>query len=129
MFIFRHGSRRTNQLAPRQFAGIKRTYAARIDLPFTPPPVPVIESCPVPTCQCQEAPTGLDIEREHNLNGSMASYAEQVLVCTGRIDWKSRIEEEDEALLVKQLKSFLGRGGKYSDVRVYFLNAGTREAG
>ena len=62
-------------------------------------------------------PEGLDIEREQNLNSSMAAYAEQVLISTGRNDWKSRIEEEDEGVLVKQLKGFLGRGGKYSDVR------------
>lgn len=60
---------------------------------------------------------GLEIEREQSLNGSMASYAEQVLVSTGRNDWKSRIEEEDDGILVKQLKGLLGRGGKYSDVR------------
>lgn len=35
----------------------------------------------------------------------------------GRNDWKSRIEEEDEGVLVKQLKSFVGPRGKYSDVR------------
>jgi hypothetical protein len=62
-------------------------------------------------------PEGLDIEREQNINGSMAAYAEQVLISTGRNDWKSRIEEEDEGILVRQLKSFLGPRGKYSDVR------------
>ena len=61
-------------------------------------------------------PAGLDIEKEQNINGSMASYAEQVLISTGRNDWKSRIEEEEEGVLVKQLKSFLGRGGEYMDV-------------
>lgn len=50
------------------------------------------------------------------LNGSMAAYAEQVLISTGREDWKSKIEEEDEGVLVRQLKSFLGRNGQYSDV-------------
>lgn len=52
-----------------------------------------------------------------NLNGSMASYAEQVLISTGRSDWKSRIEEEEDAVLVRQLKKLLLRGGKYVDVR------------
>ena len=117
MFIFRHGGRRTASIHPRRLAGIKRPYTSKIEVPFTPPPVPVLESCPVQTCQCRETPKGLDIEREQNINGSMASYAEQVLVCTGRNDWKSKIEEEDEGVLVKKLKSFLGRGGKYSDVR------------
>ncbi len=67
-------------------------------------------------------PAGLDIEREQNINGSMAAYAEQIVVSTGHSRWKSRIEEEDEAVLVKQLKSFLGRGGKYSDVRYRVLS-------
>lgn len=47
----------------------------------------------------------------------MATYAEQILICTGRADWKSRIEDEDEAVLARQLKKFLTRGGKYVDVR------------
>ena len=50
------------------------------------------------------------------LNGSMAAYAEQILISTGREDWKSKIEDEDEGVLVRQLKGFLGRNGKYSDV-------------
>jgi hypothetical protein len=66
-------------------------------------------------------PDGLDIEREQNINGSMAAYAEQILVSTGRNDWKSRIERDDEAVFVRQLKSFLGRRGKYSDVCLHIL--------
>lgn len=66
-------------------------------------------------------PTGLDIEREQNINGSMAAYAEQVLISTGRSDWKSKIEDEDGGILVKQLKGFLARGGKYSDVSDFLL--------
>lgn len=46
----------------------------------------------------------------------MAAYAEQVLISTGRNDWKSRIEEEEDAVLVRQLKKLLLRGGKYVDV-------------
>lgn len=61
----------------------------------------------------------MDIEREQNISGSMAAYAEQVLISTGRNDWKSKIEEEDEGVLVKQLRSFLMRGGKYVDVCGY----------
>lgn len=117
MFIFRHGGRRAAHAGLRV---ANRRHASRIDIPMAPPPFPIIEGCPAPTCQCREMPTGLDIEREQNLNGSIASYAEQVLISTGRSDWKSRIEEEDEGVLVKQLKTCLGRGGKYSDVRVGF---------
>ncbi|KAH9832784.1 Altered inheritance of mitochondria protein 32 [Teratosphaeria destructans] len=68
-------------------------------------------------------PEGLEIEREQNINGSMPSYAEQVLISTGRSDWKSRIEDDDDggggggpdAAVVKQLKAFFTRGGKYMD--------------
>jgi len=65
-------------------------------------------------------PDGLDIEQEQNINGSMAAYAEQVLISTGRDDWKSKIEDEEETSeseLVRQLKGLMGRTGKYSDVR------------
>ena len=119
MFVFRHGGRRAAQIVPRRITDSQRTYASRMDVPFASPPFPIVESCPSPTCQCRETPSGLDIEREQNLNGSMAAYAEQVLISTGRNDWKSRIEEEDEAVLVKQLKLYLTRGGKYSDVCVH----------
>jgi len=63
-------------------------------------------------------PDGLDIEQEQNINGSMAAYAEQVLISTGRDDWKSKIEDEEETSeseLVRQLKGLMGRTGKYSD--------------
>lgn len=49
----------------------------------------------------------------------MAFYAEQVLICTGKKDWKSRIEDEDDAMLLRQLKGLLTRGGKYADVRAF----------
>lgn len=94
----------------------RRSYASRIDIPFAPPPVPTIERCPTPTCPCRESPSGLDIEREQGINGSMPAYAEQVLISTGKDDWSSRIEDEEDGVLVRQLKGFLGRNGKYSDV-------------
>ena len=34
-----------------------------------------------------------------------------------RSDWKSKIEDEDDATLVRQLKKHLTRGGNYVDVR------------
>ena len=47
----------------------------------------------------------------------MSSYAEQVLVCTGRDDWSSRIEDERGGdNLAADLKELFGRGGTYSDV-------------
>lgn len=117
--VLQHGSRRTARILTSRTHAFRRFYASRIDIPFTPPPVPVIESCPSPTCQCQEMPSGLDIEREQNISGSMPSYAEQVLICTGRHDWKSKIEDEGDqssGQLVRQLKSLMGPKGRYSDV-------------
>lgn len=62
-------------------------------------------------------PEGLEIDTEKPLNGTMAPYAEQILICTGRRDWKSRIEEENGGdNLAADLKELLGRGGIYSDV-------------
>lgn len=122
MFVFRHGGRCAapilNRVATCSYAIAART-RIEIPKPIVPTPVPVIEGCPNPTCQCREMPPGLDIEREQNINGSMAAYAEQVLISTGHTDWKSRIEDDEESVLVRQLKSLLGRHGKYSDVSAF----------
>jgi len=121
MFHLLHGGRRAAASLPRRATTttclLHRTYASRIDLPFTPPPVPVIEQCPVPSCQCRETPPDLDIEREQNINGSMAAYAEQVLISTGKADWTSKTEEDETSVLLRQLRDLLVRDGKYSDVR------------
>ncbi|KAI5357991.1 Putative thioredoxin-like ferredoxin, Thioredoxin-like superfamily [Septoria linicola] len=116
MFILRHGGRYAAQTV-RKSAWQASRAASRvaIPLPSTPPPVPVIETCPSPTCQCRDSPPDLDIERETNLNGSMAAYAEQILLCSGKADWKSKIEDEEDAGLLRQLRKFLVRGGKYVD--------------
>src|SRR4051794_9006192 len=82
-----------------------------VSIPFTHPSFPTIDSCPAPSCQCREMPAGLDIEREQSLNGSMAAYAEQVLISTGKSDWTSRIEDESDAVFLRQMKKFMGRDG------------------
>jgi hypothetical protein len=65
-------------------------------------------------------PEGLDIDHSKPLNGTMAPYAEQVLICTGKDDWMSRIEEENSGdNLAADLKELMGRGGMYSDVFLY----------
>jgi hypothetical protein len=62
-------------------------------------------------------PEGLEIDHKKNLNGTMAAYAEQVLICTGKDDWLSRIEEENSGdNLAADIKELIGRGGVYSDV-------------
>ncbi|ETS80676.1 hypothetical protein PFICI_08205 [Pestalotiopsis fici W106-1] len=78
-----------------------------------------VAKCPSPTCGCAETPAmpeGLDIDYKGKLNGLIANYAEQVLICTGKDDWPSRIEEDNAGdNLAADLKELLGRGGVYSD--------------
>ncbi|KAJ5570310.1 uncharacterized protein N7459_009740 [Penicillium hispanicum] len=92
---------------------------ARLDIP---PPFPVIKSCPEPACDCPSAPSmpeGLPIDHDQALNGTMAAYAQQILICTGQRDWTSRIENDGEGQawgdLVRGLKRLMGRGGPYLD--------------
>lgn len=60
-------------------------------------------------------PEGLDIDREQSLNGLMAAYADQVLISTGKPDWTSKIEDESDAVFLRQMRKYLTRGGKYVD--------------
>ncbi|KAK1966407.1 hypothetical protein LY78DRAFT_578434 [Colletotrichum sublineola] len=84
-----------------------------------PPPFELVPTCPSPTCECAATPAmpdGLEIDRKAPLNGVVSAYAEQVLVCTGKDDWASRIEEENSGdNLAADLKELFGRGGMYSD--------------
>lgn len=87
----------------------------------TAPPFPTTPTCPPPTCACAptpELPPGLEIDREAPLNGLISNYAQHVLVCTGKDDWPSRIEEDNGGdNLAADLRELVGRGGKFSDVR------------
>ncbi|KAI0190119.1 Sucraseferredoxin-like protein [Astrocystis sublimbata] len=78
-----------------------------------------VPRCPSPTCECAdtpEMPEGLQLDYEGKLNGLISTYAEQVLICTGRNDWSSRIEEDNSGdNLAADLKELIGRGGIYSD--------------
>jgi hypothetical protein len=93
---------------------------ARLEIP---PPFPVTKTCPESSCNCPPTPAlpeGLPIDHEQALNGTMAAYAQQLLICTGQPDWTSRIEDDGEnkgwGNLVRGLKRLLGRGGPYLDV-------------
>ena len=69
-------------------------------------------------------PEGLEIDRTANMNGVMASYAEHVLICTGKEDWTSRIEDDESGdNLAADLKELIGRGGAYNDVSPKFCSA------
>ncbi|GAQ42825.1 hypothetical protein AtubIFM55763_009356 [Aspergillus tubingensis] len=92
---------------------------ARIPLDI-PPPFPVTKTCPEPSCSCPATPSmPAPIDYDQPLNGTMAAYAQQLLICTGQRDWTSRIEEDGQGqswgAMVRGLKSLLGRGGKYAD--------------
>lgn len=69
-------------------------------------------------------PEGLEIDHSKPLNGTMAAYSEQVLICTGKQDWMSRIEEENSGdNLAADIKELMGRGGIHSDVLRLLLYA------
>lgn len=67
-------------------------------------------------------PSGLDIDHERTLNGTMPPYAQHVVVRTGRDDWGSKIEDEEESVegaginFAKSLRGLVGRGGRLFDV-------------
>jgi hypothetical protein len=64
-------------------------------------------------------PSASKIDYSRPLNGTMAAYSEQVLICTGKEDWTSRIEEENSGdNLAADIKELVGRGGVYSDVNL-----------
>ncbi|KAI9709130.1 MAG: hypothetical protein M1820_003576 [Bogoriella megaspora] len=60
-------------------------------------------------------PPGLDIDYKLPLNNTIARYTEQVLISTGKEDWTSRIEDEEDGILARHLRGMLGKGGKYLD--------------
>ncbi|KAL1896568.1 Altered inheritance of mitochondria protein 32 [Sporothrix stenoceras] len=63
-----------------------------------------------------DLPADLPIDRKTPLNGQIAAYNEQVLVCTGTSDWPSKIEDENSGdNLAADLKELFGRGGTYTD--------------
>ncbi|EFX03927.1 sucrose cleavage family protein [Grosmannia clavigera kw1407] len=103
--------------------------SGRARRPPPPPPFPVVDSCPEATCTCEampELPAELPIDHESRLNGLISAYNEQVIVCTGKDDWPSRIEDDNSGdNLAADLKELFGRGGKYSDPfhNVSVLNA------
>ncbi|KAF2233091.1 hypothetical protein EV356DRAFT_449036 [Viridothelium virens] len=79
------------------------------------PPFPIVDTCPSPICACRETPRELDIDQKLPLNNTIARYTEQVLISTGKEDWTSRIEDEEDNALARGLKSLLSRGGRYTD--------------
>ena len=88
-----------------------------------PPPFPVVESCPDPTCPCSSMPAlDQEIDHEKTLNGTMSAHSQHLIISTGQRDWSSRIEDEGDngtswGRVVGDLKGLLGRRGEFHDVR------------
>ncbi|ELQ39184.1 hypothetical protein OOU_Y34scaffold00514g101 [Pyricularia oryzae Y34] len=60
---------------------------------------------------------GFEIDHGTKLNGLMPAYQQHVLVCTGKDDWPSKIEDEDGGEnLAADLRGYFGRGGSLSDL-------------
>ena len=91
-------------------------------LPPFPPPFPVINTCPSPTCSCAATPGGLDIDHARPLSGTMPAYNQHVVICTGQDDWPSRIEDDTargffaQRPLARLLKNQLGPKGPLHNV-------------
>ncbi|KAK4104844.1 hypothetical protein N658DRAFT_504388 [Parathielavia hyrcaniae] len=84
-----------------------------------PPPFPTTPTCPAPTCPCAPTPAlpeDLPIDHSAPLNGLISNYAQHVLVCTGKDDWPSRIEEDYSGdNLAADLRELVGPKGKFND--------------
>ncbi|MCJ1381043.1 hypothetical protein MMC17_004152 [Xylographa soralifera] len=74
---------------------------------------PTVDVCPSPSCDCTPTPAGLDINYKLPLAGTKPPYAQHIVICTGRDDWSSRIEDEEGPNLAKELKTLLGPKGQF----------------
>ena len=67
-------------------------------------------------------PSGLAIDHEKPLSGTMPPYARHVVIRTGKSNWSSKIEDEPEIgggwNFARALKGLVGRGGKLHDVSI-----------
>lgn len=111
----------TSYLSTRH-GGLYRFPARRFTgLSAQPLPFPVIQTCPEPTCACAPTPQDLDIEKDKDINGTMAPYTEHVIVSTGHRDWKRKVEDEKDVPgwgeFIYSLKKAVGLRGEFHDVR------------
>ncbi|KAK4191364.1 Sucrase/ferredoxin-like-domain-containing protein [Podospora australis] len=121
MIIRRLLAQSSARFPPTTIATPLRRFATRAQHqpPKKPPSFPTTPTCPSPTCACSptpDLPEGVEIDHKTELNGVMSSYAQHVLICTGKDDWPSKIEEDNGGdNLAADLKELIGRGGKYND--------------
>ena len=78
-------------------------------LPLSPPSSWSIAKCPSPTCPCATTPENLDIDHEQPLAGKVPLYDQHLILCTGKTDWTSRIEDDEGGSLIKGLKQYIAR--------------------
>ncbi|KAF1833125.1 hypothetical protein BDW02DRAFT_640265 [Decorospora gaudefroyi] len=74
--------------------------------------IPHTRTCPAPSCKCGSTPPDLDIDRKTPLLNTMALYSEQVILCTGKSDWASNLEQESGPAgeFARLLKGAIGKG-------------------
>lgn len=80
-------------------------------------PLRTVDTCPAPTCACAATPEGLHIDQELPLLNTKPPYDRHLVICTGRSDWTSRIEDDETSPnLAKGLKALMGPKGLLYDV-------------
>ena len=113
-------ARPARRWATTRFALPPKRLASQASQAAAAPGFSIVDTCPSPTCACAATPElseGLEIDHKTPINGLISSYAQQVLVCTGKDDWPSRIEEDNSGdNLAADLRELVGRGGPYNDV-------------
>ncbi|PVI03902.1 hypothetical protein DM02DRAFT_640304 [Periconia macrospinosa] len=77
------------------------------DIQYTP-------TCPSPSCACTPPPSvaNLDIDRTSPILHTKPQYAQHLVLCTGKDDWTSRVEDEEGVAgdILRGLKGEIGRG-------------------
>ncbi|KAL8954440.1 MAG: hypothetical protein Q9183_007119, partial [Haloplaca sp. 2 TL-2023] len=70
-------------------------------------------------CDCDpQIPADLGIDYSRPLANTVAPYDQHIVISTGKGDWTSRIEDENEGHnLARTLKDMTRRGGQWHDVR------------
>ena len=76
-------------------------------------------TCPPSTCACAATPD-LEINRIKPLINTVPRHSKHLVVHTGRDDWASRIEDDEEKPnIAKELKALLGPKGEFHEVCVF----------
>lgn len=81
-------------------------------------------TCPPSTCACAATPD-LEIDRIKPLINTVPRHSKHLVVHTGRDDWASRIEDDEEKPnIAKELKALLGPRGEFYEVCAFCSNVG-----